>query len=135
MLCLDTNVIVSALSGRSKQVADRLELEMSRRSVAISSIVLFELRFGSENSDRPRENEARLRTLLDLSIAVLDFESGDAEEAGLIRADLRRKGTPIGPYDILIAAQARRHGATLVTANTREFSRVQGLRLEDWTRG
>ena len=48
-------------------------------------------------------------------------------------ADLKRKGTPIGPHDVLIAAQARRHDATLVTANTREFSRVPGLRLEDWT--
>jgi len=60
------------------------------------------------------------------------FEPDDAEEAGDIRADIERAGAPIGPYDVLIAAQARRRGALLVTANTREFTRVPGLRTEDW---
>ena len=64
---------------------------------------------------------------------VLDFDAEDAEEAGDIRATLQRAGTPIGPYDILIAAQARRRDALLVTANTREFARVPGLQIEDWT--
>ena len=60
------------------------------------------------------------------------FESQDAEEAGDIRAALERTGKPIGPYDLLIAAQARRRGATLITANEREFARVPGLKTADW---
>ena len=65
-------------------------------------------------------------------ISILPFEVEDAEEAGDIRAALERVGRPIGPYDILIAAQVRRRGATLVTANQREFERVPGLAVEDW---
>src|SRR5580704_15649741 len=64
---------------------------------------------------------------------VVPFELEDAEEAGDIRAALERLGTPIGPYDVLIAAQARRRGAILVTANKNEFSRVSGLQTQDWT--
>jgi tRNA(fMet)-specific endonuclease VapC len=67
-----------------------------------------------------------------LDVTPWPFEPEDAEEAGDIRAALERSGTPIGPYDTLIAAQARRRGALLVTANRREFARVPGLRSEDW---
>jgi tRNA(fMet)-specific endonuclease VapC len=63
---------------------------------------------------------------------LLPFEAGDATEAADIRAQLRRSARPIGPYDVLIAAQARRAGATLITANTREFARVPGLTVVDW---
>ena len=56
-------------------------------------------------------------------------------EAGKLRQALAGKGTPIGPYDLLIAGQALRHGATLVTANNREFKRVAGLKVEDWAKG
>jgi tRNA(fMet)-specific endonuclease VapC len=65
-------------------------------------------------------------------VQVLDFEADDAEEAGDIRAALERAGTPIGPYDVLIAAQARRRGAVLAMANRREFARVPRLTTEDW---
>ena len=65
---------------------------------------------------------------------ILTFDPGDAQEAAEIRASLEAKGTPIGPYDILIAAQARRRGAVLVTANRREFERVSGLMVTDWAR-
>lgn len=67
-----------------------------------------------------------------LGFVIWPFESEDAEEAGDIRAVLERAGTPIGPYDVLIAAQARRRAALLVTANEREFARVPGLRTENW---
>jgi len=73
-----------------------------------------------------------LSTFLALDITPWPFEPEDAEEAGDIRATLERLGTTIGPYDILIAAQARRRGAILATANEREFSRVPGLKTEDW---
>jgi tRNA(fMet)-specific endonuclease VapC len=83
-------------------------------------------------SARARENRERLATFLELPIAILPFEPDDAEEAGDIRAALERAGTPFGPYDVLIAAQARRRRALLVTANRREFARVPRLKTEDW---
>jgi tRNA(fMet)-specific endonuclease VapC len=132
MFCLDTNVAIAFLVGRPERVLTRLAEALHRDSVALSSIALFELRYGVAKSARRRENTDRLTALLQLSIAILPFEPEDAEEAGDIRAGLERAGTPIGPYDILIAAQARRRGAVLVTANTREFARVPGLRTEDW---
>jgi tRNA(fMet)-specific endonuclease VapC len=91
------------------------------------------MRYGAAKSDRPNRSVDALNEFLALGIAVLPFEIEDAEEAGDIRAALERAGTPIGPYDILIAAQARRRGAVLVTANEREFARVPGLMVEDWS--
>lgn len=79
-------------------------------------------------------NRQALSTFLSLPVTVWPFEAGDAEEAGDIRADMERLGVPIGPYDVLIAAQARRRDALLVTSNTAEFSRVSRLRVEDWAR-
>ena len=101
--------------------------------IGIPTIVLFELRYGIARSARPQENAAILAAFLTLDVSPWPFELEDAEEAGDIRAELERAGTPIGPYDVLIAAQARRRGALLVTANTGEFTRVPGLRIEDWT--
>jgi tRNA(fMet)-specific endonuclease VapC len=95
-------------------------------------VVLFELAYGAAKSGRPDANARRIGEFLSGEISVLAFEPADAIEAGQIRADLRRAGTPIGPYDVLIAGQARRRSAVLVTANNREFRRVAGLRLEDW---
>jgi tRNA(fMet)-specific endonuclease VapC len=91
--------------------------------------------YGIKKSNRPRENAEALATFLTLDLKQWPIEPEDAEEAGDIRAALERSGMPIGPYDILIAAQARRRGAVLVTANQREFARVPGLRTEDWTTG
>jgi tRNA(fMet)-specific endonuclease VapC len=133
MMCLDTNVVIGCLSGRAPALAERLERELLTADFALPTIVLFELRYGIAKSARPRDNAERLVTFLELPIAILPFEPDDAEEAGDIRAALERAGTPIGPYDILIAAQARRRGATLVTANLREFARVPRLKTDDWT--
>jgi tRNA(fMet)-specific endonuclease VapC len=133
MMCLDTNVIIGCLSGRSPALAERLERELLIDDVALPTIVLFELQYGIAKSARPQDNAERLATFMELPIAILPFKPGDAEEAGDIRAALERAGTPIGPYDILIAAQARRRGATLVTANCREFPRVPRLKTDDWT--
>lgn len=76
-----------------------------------------------------------LKEFLSGGIAVLAFEDEDAAHAGALRAKLEAGGTPIGPYDVLIAGQALRHGATLVTANSKEFKRVRGLKCEDWAKG
>jgi tRNA(fMet)-specific endonuclease VapC len=105
----------------------------SGATLAMSSIVLFELWYGAAKSARPERNARRIADFLAGPIEVLPFESGDAEEAGGIRAALERLGTPVGAYDVLVAAQARRRGALLVTANGREFKRVPRLRVEDWT--
>jgi tRNA(fMet)-specific endonuclease VapC len=105
----------------------------SGRPLAVSSIVLFELRYGIARSDRQARNADLLDALLEGGIASLPFDSEDAIGAGELRVELERAGQPIGPYDLLIAAQALRHNATLVTANTAEFSRVPGLSIEDWT--
>lgn len=102
--------------------------------LAVSSIVLFELWYGIAKSRHRQYNIETLTGFLAGPIQVLSFDADDAREAGDIRAALARTGTPIGPYDILIAAQARRRGAVLVTTNTGEFARVPGLRIEDWAR-
>jgi tRNA(fMet)-specific endonuclease VapC len=132
VICLDTNVVIGCMSGRPPALAERLERVLLSDDFALSAIVLFELRYGIAKSARARENRERLASFLELPIAILPFEPDDAEEAGDIRAALDRAGTPIGPYDVLIAAQARRRRAVLVTANRREFVRVPRLKIEDW---
>lgn len=133
MIALDTNVVIAAINRRVPQVRARLmRTLLDGTIVGIPSIVLFETWYGIKKSARPDENAANLSAFLALDITRWPFEPEDAEEAGDIRAVLERAGTPIGPYDILIAAQARRRAARLVTANMREFARVPGLKTEDW---
>jgi tRNA(fMet)-specific endonuclease VapC len=132
MFLLDTNAVIAALKGNPAEVAERLEREVLHDVVALPVIVLFEMRFGIAKSARRNDNIERLAVFLQLPITIVPFDTEDAEEAGDIRAALERAGTPIGPYDILIAGQARRRGAVLVTANVRDFSRVPGLKTEDW---
>ena len=135
MICLDTNAVIDVLNNASSLVRLRIHRTIGMdRHIAISSIVLFELRYGAMKSARPERNVRRIADFLVGPIAVLPFEPGDAEEAVDIRAAVERAGTSIGPYDLLIAAQARRRGALLVTANTREFARVPGLEIEDWAK-
>jgi tRNA(fMet)-specific endonuclease VapC len=132
MLCLDTNVVIGCLKGIPLAWVERLERELSHDAVALPVIVLFELIYGVAKSARRRDNAERLATFLQLPIAILPFEAGDAEDAGDIRATLERAGTPIGAHDVLIAAQARRRDAVLITACQREFGRVPRLKTEDW---
>ncbi len=99
----------------------------------LSSIVLYELQYGVEKSVRVIANRERLVNLIGSDFTLLPFADRDAETAGRIRALLQARKQPIGPYDTLIAGQAVTHGLTLVTANVREFSRVDGLRWEDWS--
>jgi tRNA(fMet)-specific endonuclease VapC len=134
MIALDTNVIITAINRRIPQVRAKLLRTLGNGTVVgIPSIVLFEIWYGIKKSARSEENAANLSAFLALDLTDWPFEPDDAVEAADIRAVLECAGTPIGPYDILIAAQARRRGATLVTANTREFARVPGLKMEDWT--
>lgn len=134
MICFDTNAVIAVLNDRSSPVRTRIDAAIrSRRPLAMSSIVLFELWYGAAKSAQPERNVRRIVDFLSGPIDILPFEAADAEEAGEIRAGLERAGTPIGPYDLLVAAQARRRDAILVTANEREFARVPQLKFEDWT--
>jgi tRNA(fMet)-specific endonuclease VapC len=133
MICLDTNIVIFILNGRSSQLRHRLgEQIRSGTAVALPVVALFEMRYGFARSMRRAENERLLDRFLALGIDVLPFEAEDAVHAGDIRAGLEKAGTPIGHYDYLIAAQARRRGVALVTLNAREFERVPGLLVVNW---
>jgi tRNA(fMet)-specific endonuclease VapC len=128
---LDTNAVISLVARRSEPLLQRVEAS-EPGSLAVSSVVAHELYFGAYRSERVAYNLETLR-LLFTDLAILDFDREDARVAGEIGAELKRRGTPIGPYDTLIAGQAKARGLTLVTNNTGEFSRIAGLRIEDWT--
>jgi tRNA(fMet)-specific endonuclease VapC len=133
MICLDTNIVISIVNGRDSSLRHRLGEQMrSGMAIGLSVVALFEMRYGFAKSDRRSHSERLLEKFLGLGIDILPFEADDAAHAGEIRAQLEISGTPIGHYDYLIAAQARRRGAALVTLNVREFSRVPGLIVADW---
>jgi tRNA(fMet)-specific endonuclease VapC len=132
---LDTNAVIALLKNKPARVRERLRRAVSEDAlITVSSVVLFELWYGVARSERRQENTERLRAFLSGNVSVLPFEEEDATIAGKLRATLEMGGTPIGPYELLIAAQALRAGATLVTANVSEFARVNGLAWQDWTR-
>jgi tRNA(fMet)-specific endonuclease VapC len=134
MICLDTNIIIAAINHRAAAVRQRLMKTLHEGTiVGIPTVVLYELWYGIKKSARIQENADALDDFLALDVTPWPFEPEDAEEAGDVRAALERLGTPIGPYDVLIAAQARRRDAILVTANKNEFARVPGLQTQDWT--
>jgi tRNA(fMet)-specific endonuclease VapC len=125
---LDTNVLIALLRGGANPITRRIR-EHDPAETAISSIAMHELYYGACRSERIEHN----MNLVDgLVLEVIDFDRDDAREAGAIRAELAVRGTPIGPYDVLMAGQARGRRLTLVTANASEFMRVEGLSVEDW---
>ncbi len=128
---LDANAVIALVARRSDALLQRVEAS-EPGSLAVSSVVAHELYFGAYRSERVAFNMETLR-LLFTDLAILDFDREDARVASEIRAELKRRGTPIGPYDTLIAGQAKARGLSLVTNNTGEFSRIAGLQLEDWT--
>ena len=131
---LDTNAVIALLKNQPAGVRARLRRAVSRgASIAVSSVVLYELWYGVARSGRRRENAERLRVFLSGNVNIVPFDENDAAAAGDLRATLERAGTPIGPYDQLMAAQALRNRTTLVTANVAEFARVSGLIWQDWT--
>lgn len=125
---LDTNAVIGLLKGDDSALARRLR-EHEPADVCVSSIVTHELYFGAYNSARVDANLSRLQAL---RFEVLPFDYEDSIIAGEIRAKPRAEGVPIGPYDVLIAAQALGRGLVLISANLREFRRVVGLEVEDW---
>jgi tRNA(fMet)-specific endonuclease VapC len=128
---LDTDTCIYALKGNAS-VVDQL-LSRSRADVSVSVITEAELRTGAAKSSSPAKTSRLLENFL-RPLAVVDFTSVDAAAYAQLRAKLERAGTPIGPLDTLIAAQAVSRKLVLVTNNEREFGRVPGLRLENWSR-
>ena len=127
---LDTNIVAYAKNNRPEVVYERMS-RFDPEDLCVSVITLAELEYGVFNSSNPERNQLAL-TLFLANIEVVPFNDDAAVECGRIRADLKRKGTPIGANDLMIAAHAKSLGVTLVTNNTREFERVEGLMLEDW---
>lgn len=121
---------VPILTGRSPAAKAKLD-SLSPSNVLVCSVVKAELFRGAMKSNHPTRALAQQKRFLSL-FSSLPFDDHAAEEFGRIRVDLALKGTPIGPYDLMIAAIAVSHGVTLVTRNTAEFSRVVGLSIEDW---
>jgi len=129
---LDTNACIAVINGRPANVRDRLTKAMAGGEIiAASTITLYELWYGVAKSARVDANSERLAVFL-APIETVPFDEEDARFAGKVRAELERAGTPIGAYDCMIAGQALRHDAMLVTANVREFERVPRLRWENW---
>ena len=126
---LDTNILIEL--ERSAPPALLPKISAHQGSLWVSSVSVMELFYGAEKSTQPELSAQATRDMLSL-LNVADFSSADAEDAGRLRGDLSKTGTPIGAYDTLIAGQARSRGMVLVTNNTREFTRVPGLRFENW---
>jgi len=132
---LDTNACIALINASPVAVRTRLQEALGEGSVlCVSTIVLHELWYGVAKSVRRDRDTERVQAFLSGPIEILAFDEADARAAGEVRAALERMGQPIGAYDALIAGQAVRRGLTLVTANARDFERVDGLMWEDWAR-
>jgi tRNA(fMet)-specific endonuclease VapC len=131
---LDTNICIGIINGKPEKVRLNAAEALDRNGqFTTSSIVVHELWYGVAKSHQVDRNARALLGFLSRDIEVLEFTERDAQAAGEIRAELERSGVRIGEYDTLIAGQAFCRNLVLVTANTREFARVRGLVVEDWT--
>lgn len=127
---LDTNICIFTIKNRPQHMRETFNRFSSQ--MCISSVTLMELIYGAEKSARPQQNLDVVEGFA-ARLEVLDYDAAAASHTGQLRAELARSGTPIGPYDQLIAGHARSRGLILVTNNLREFERVPGLRTKDWT--
>ncbi len=127
---LDTNICIYLIKHKPEEVFLRFQ-EMEPEEVCISSVTYAELVHGVEKSAAVEKNRIALSLLLS-SIEIMSFDVNAADEYGKIRAELGKNGTPIGPLDMMIAGHARSLGYTVVTNNTKEFSRVKDLKIENW---
>ena len=129
---LDTNICIYIIKKKPPVVLKRLESKQPGQ-IAISTITLAELEYGIARSHYPDRNRVALLEFL-LPFTILDFDQAASAEYGHIRSSLESKGKPVGPMDLLLAAQARSHGLVLVTNNEKEFKKVEGLRIENWAK-
>lgn len=126
---LDTNICIFTIKNKPERVRTRFNLNTGR--MCISSVTLMELVYGAEKSQAPERNLAVVEGYVS-RLEVLDYDGQAAIHSGQIRAELARKGSPVGPYDQMIAGHARSRGLIVVTNNRREFERIPGIRTEDW---
>ncbi len=130
---LDTNACIALINGAPKDVRRRFQRAIDKEAtILVSSVVTCELWYGVAKSQHKETNTRRLEAFLAGPLEWTLFDDDDAREAGMVRAESEIAGKPIGAYDVLIAGQARRRGATLVTSNVAEFDRVAGLKWENW---
>lgn len=135
MIFLDTNIVSKFMRGRDRLLVQRFDAaRQTASSIALSVIVIQELEYGIAKAPFPERTRAKVDVFLSGIDQIVSFDLEDA----LVLADIRKRLVPaghmIGPFDAMIAAQALRRGAVLVTNNTSEFHRVPGLRIVDWTR-
>lgn len=127
---LDTDTCILYINGRAPRIRENFDSK-AFSDIAVSAISKAEMYFGSQKSQTPERSRA-LQDEFFLYIDSLPFDDDAAEEYGSIRAYLEKRGTPVGPHDMLIAATARAKGLIVVTHNTSEYSRIPGLNVEDW---
>ena len=129
---LDTNICIYLIKRRSDELLKRMRV-FRTGEIGVSVVTVAELQYGVSKSQNKERNQAALETFL-LPLDIADFSFAVTVSYGDIRAQLERQGQPIGPLDTMIAAHALSLDVPLVTNNTREFERVKGLRVEDWTK-
>ncbi len=127
---LDTNICIYAIKHKPEKVFRKLQ-KIDPSDVCISSVTYAELVYGVEKSAAVERNRLALSIMLS-NIEIMNFGVLAATSYGMVRADLEKKGTPIGPLDMMIAAHAKSLGCTVVTNNVKEFSRVKGLKVVNW---
>ena len=130
MYLLDTNICIYAIKGKYPRIAERL-LSIRPEEIKVSAVTVMELEYGAAKSKWGNRSREAMRAFL-AAFEILPFTESDADLCGMFRAGLASSGTPIGAYDIMIAAQGISRGLTVVTHNTSEFQRVPGIRIEDW---
>jgi tRNA(fMet)-specific endonuclease VapC len=130
MYLLDTNICIYAIKNKPISVLEKIK-ENSKLGIYISSLTIAELEYGIENSNRIKENRVSLIKFLSI-FNILSFDDQDAIPYGKLKAKLKKEGTIIGPIDMLLAAQALSKDLILVTNNTKEFERIENLKLENW---
>jgi tRNA(fMet)-specific endonuclease VapC len=128
---LDTNICIFTIKNKPAWVRDAFNLHHGQ--LCISTITLMELIYGAEKSSAPEKNLTVVEGFA-ARLEVLSYDSNAAAHTGMIRAELARAGTPINPYDQMIAGHARAEGLVVATNNLKKFDRVAGLRVEDWAR-
>ena len=132
MYLLDSNICIFLIRNKTLLLRERIKM-YSPSLLHLSVITVAELEYGAAKSKNPvKEHQAVLDFVSPFKI--IDFKPNDAENFGLIRAYLEKKGTPIGPYDMEIAAQAMTNNLIIVTNNVGEFERVPWIKVEDWTK-
>ena len=131
MYLLDTNICIFTIKKRPEIVLKKLKEKISD-GIYISSLTVAELEFGVENSQRIEKNRIALLKFLSI-FNILNFDDTDAIDYGRLKTDLRKQGRIIGPIDMLLAAQALNKELIFVTNNVKEFEKVKGLKIEDWS--